>query len=105
MHGRVYYTKLKRKAQGVTQSQVEAISCHQEEEERDANHHAQNKQTQTSTPTSSLFTKRVDAMLKGLKKKKKEQKARQDNIYRLVELTTRLQSKSNTRATLERSVV
>ena len=44
-------------------------SWHQEEEERDANQQAQNKQKHKKTQTCFLFPNEVIAMLKGLKKK------------------------------------
>ena len=56
------WKQVKRKIQGVPQSQVAANPRHQEEEERDINQHAQNKQTHEK----HTYQQEI-AILKGLK--------------------------------------
>ena len=62
--------KIKRKVQEVTQSQIAANRCYQNEAVRDTKHYAQNKQTQKSTQTSSIFPKRDDRNAKRTEKYK-----------------------------------
>ena len=59
--------KVQRKIQGVPQSQTAALPRHHEEEETDKTKQAQIEQPYKNTKISSLFPKRVIAMLKGLK--------------------------------------
>ena len=51
---------IKRKVQGVSQSQYTAKPCYQEEEKKDRYLRMKNKQCTRSTYTSSLFPKRGD---------------------------------------------